>query len=101
MMTHHKSSAHEVGSTESIILFTVLTETKENGIYRHLKPDELYCKQRLRLSCDADRLQHEQLLALLLGFFAPPFAESLWDSTSLTSRGGERLPLSNAKVWKI
>jgi hypothetical protein len=68
VVTHHKSSAHEVWSIESIILFTVLTEAKENGIYRHLKPDESYRKQRLLLSCDGDRLQLEQLSTLLLGF---------------------------------
>lgn len=76
VVTHHKSSAHEVWSTESIILFTILTEAKENGIYRHLKPDELYRKQRLLLSHDGDRMQLEQLSALLLGFFSPPFADS-------------------------
>jgi hypothetical protein len=98
-VTHHKPSAHEVGSTESIILFTVLAETKENGVYRHLKPDESYYKQRLQLCCHGDRLQPEQLLAMLLGFFSPPFAESLKDTTS-PSTHGELLPSSNAKVWK-
>jgi hypothetical protein len=68
VVTHHKSSAHEVWSIESIILFTVLTEAKENGIYRHLKPDESYRKQSLVLSHDGDRLQLEQFSELLLGF---------------------------------
>lgn len=76
VMTHHKSSAHEVWSIESIILFTVLTEAKEDSIYRHLKPDELCHKQRLLLSRDGDRLQLEQLSALLLGIFSTPFADS-------------------------
>jgi len=76
VVTHHKSSAHEVWSIESVILFTVLTEAKENSIYCHLKPDESYRKQRLLLSCDGDRLQLEQLSALLLGIFCPPFADS-------------------------
>jgi len=76
VVTHHKSSAHEVWSIESIILFTVFTEAKENSIYRHLKPGELYHKQRLLLSRDGDRLQLEQLSVLLLGIFSPPFADS-------------------------
>lgn len=76
VVTHHKSSAHEVWSIEPIILFAVLTEAKENSIYRHLKPDESYRKQRLLLSHDGDRLQLEQLSALLLGIFSPPFADS-------------------------
>jgi hypothetical protein len=76
VVTHHKSSAHEVWSIESIILFAVLTEAKENSIYRHLKPDESYRKQRPLLSCDGDRLQVEQLSALLLGIFSPSFADS-------------------------
>ena len=76
MVTHHKSSTHEVWSTESIILFTVLTEAKENSIYRHLKPNESYRKQRLPLSRDGDRLQLKQLSVLLLGPLSPPFADS-------------------------
>jgi len=76
VVTHHKSSAHEVWSIESIILFAVLTETKENSIYCHLKPDESYHKQRLLLSRDGDGLQLEQLSALLLGIFSSPFADS-------------------------
>jgi hypothetical protein len=39
-LPYHKPPAHIVGSTESIILLTVLTEAKENSIYHHLKPNK-------------------------------------------------------------
>lgn len=39
-LPYHKTSAHIVGMTESIIQFTVFTEAKENSIYHHLKPNK-------------------------------------------------------------
>lgn len=99
VVTHHKSSAHEVWSIESIILFTVLTEAKENSIYRHLKPDESYCKQRLLLSHDGDTLQLEQL-SELLGILSPPFADCQGPNCP-SSSGGELLTPSSAKVWNM
>jgi hypothetical protein len=37
-LPYHKPPAHIIASTEPIILFTVLTEAKEDSIYCHLKP---------------------------------------------------------------
>jgi len=100
VVTHHKSSAHEVWSIESIILFTVLTEAEENSIYCHLKPDESYHKQRLLLSHDGDRLSLNNSRRCYWEF-PLHHLQTLRDPTSPSSSGGELLAPSSAKVWNM